>query len=59
MKRYPVRGQAVIWCECGEWFTNERDKERHKCPGSPLKKMRASEEAVFLDVLKKSPRKIK
>lgn len=36
-KRQPVRGQAVKWCVCGDWFASERDEREHvgRCPGSP------------------------
>lgn len=40
-KRQPVRGQAVKWCACGEWFASERDEREHvgKCPGPRASKI--------------------
>lgn len=34
-KRQPVRGQAVKWCVCGDWFASQRDEREHagRCPG--------------------------
>lgn len=51
MSRQPVRGQKVRYCICWEWFTTERDYERHqrRCPGSPV----ASPQPSFLKDLSK------